>query len=198
MPSPYRDAPRDPGFSINVASPRHLLSLLYRPYALHSFPSQFLLCTLSLACTRISSLPSFRPDPPHRIRNSRRPRSSSRRPRSSSRRLRFFSQAHSMVFETTSPEAHISEDISRFAAKPDSYDRLSAFQISKFFKQHESITKDECNRVAADILKSPVSPTPIQGATSYTVAADSEQVPKVIQFQSLKLNMESVDYTRQS
>ncbi|TAQ84463.1 hypothetical protein B7494_g7212 [Chlorociboria aeruginascens] len=103
-----------------------------------------------------------------------------------------------MVVEATSPEAHNSEDISRFAAKPDSYDRLSAFQISKFFKQQESTTKDECNRVAADILKSPVSPTPIQGAASYTVAADSEQVPKVIQFRSLKLNIELVEYARQT
>jgi len=103
-----------------------------------------------------------------------------------------------MVDESTSPEAHISEDISRYAAKPGSYDRLSAFQISKFFKRHESTTKDECNRVAADILKSPVSPTPIQGATSYTVAADSGQIPKVIQFRSLKLNIELVEYARQT
>jgi hypothetical protein len=97
-----------------------------------------------------------------------------------------------------SPESHSSEDISRYAAKPGSYDRLSAFQISKFFKRHDSTTKDECNRVAADILKSPVSPTPIQGVTSYTVAADSEQVLKVIQFRSLKLNIELVEYARQS
>ena len=103
-----------------------------------------------------------------------------------------------MVVESTSPESHISEDISRYAAKAGSYDRLSAFQISKFFIRHGSITKDECNRVAADILQSTVSPTPIQGATSYTVAADSEQVPKVIQFRSIKLNIELVDYARQS
>jgi hypothetical protein len=102
-----------------------------------------------------------------------------------------------MAVESTSPEAHISEDISRFAVKPSSYDRLSAFQISKFFKQHRS-TKDECNRMAADILKSLVSPTPIQGATSYTVAANSRQVPKVVQFRSLKLNIEIIECAKQS
>jgi hypothetical protein len=31
----------------------------------------------------------------------------------------------------TSREDHISEDISRYAAKPDSYDRLSTFQIGR-------------------------------------------------------------------
>lgn len=69
-----------------------------------------------------------------------------------------------MIVEHTSREDHISEEISRYAVKPGSYDRLSAFQIFQFFKRHISTTKDECNRVAADILKSPVSPTPIQGA----------------------------------
>jgi hypothetical protein len=103
-----------------------------------------------------------------------------------------------MIVERTSREDHISEDISRYAAKPDSYDRLSTFQISQFFKRHESTTKDDCNRVAAEIIKSPVSPTPIQGAQSYTVAADSGQVPKVIQFRSLKLNIELVEPARQS
>lgn len=105
-----------------------------------------------------------------------------------------------MVVESPSHESHIRENISRFAAKPDSYDRLSAFQISKFFKQHESTTKDECDRLAADILKSPVSPTSIQGASSYTVtaAANSERVPKVMQFRSRKLNLELVQCARQT
>jgi hypothetical protein len=103
-----------------------------------------------------------------------------------------------MIVERTSREDYINEDISRYAAKPGSYDRLSTFQISQFFKRHGSTTKDDCNRVAANILKGPVSPTPIQGAQSYTVAADSSQVPKVIQFRSLKLNIELVENVRQS
>jgi hypothetical protein len=103
-----------------------------------------------------------------------------------------------MVVECTSREDHIGEDVSRYAAKPSSYDRLSAFQISQFFKRHTSTTKDDCHRVAADMLKSPVSSTPIQGAQSYTVEADSDQVPKVIQFRSLKLNIELVEHARQS
>lgn len=107
-------------------------------------------------------------------------------------------QAHQVIVERTPREVHISEDISRYAAKPGSYDRLSAFQISQFFKRHKSTTKDDCNRVAANILKSPVSPTPIQVAQSYTVAADSGQVSKVIHFGSSKLNIELVEYARQS
>ena len=50
----------------------------------------------------------------------------------------------------------------------------------------------------ANTLKSSVSPIPIQGAISYTIAADSGQIPKVIQFRSLKLNLELVEYARQS
>jgi len=103
-----------------------------------------------------------------------------------------------MVVESISPEAHVCKDISRHAAKPGSYDRLSTFQISRFFKLHEFTTKDKCNYVAANVLKNPLSPTLIQGATSYNVAANSKQVPKVIQFQSLKLNTKVVEYAKQS
>src|SRR4051812_32958921 len=99
-----------------------------------------------------------------------------------------------MILERTSREVHISEDISRYAAQPGSYDRLSAFQLSQFLKRHKSTTEDDCNRVAADIFKSPISPTPIQGAQSYTVAADSGQVSIVIQFRSSKLDIELVEY----
>lgn len=89
-------------------------------------------------------------------------------------------------------------DISKYAAKADSYDRLSAHQISQFFIRHNSTTKDECNRVAANILKSPVSPTQIQGGQSYTVAADSRQAPRVVQFRSSKLDIELIEHVKQS
>jgi len=36
-----------------------------------------------------------------------------------------------MIVERTSREDHISEDISRYAVKPGSYDGLSAFRISQ-------------------------------------------------------------------
>jgi hypothetical protein len=63
--------------------------------------------------------------------------------------------------------AHLSSDpsntnIFKYAAKAGSYDALSVYQISQFFKWHFSTTKDNCNRVAADILKSPVSPTQVR------------------------------------
>jgi len=99
--------------------------------------------------------------------------------------------------------AHPSSDpsntnIFKYAAKAGSYDALSAYQISQFFKRHVSTTKDNCNRVAADILKSPVSPTQVQGGQSYTVAADSGLVPKVVQFRSSKLDIELIEHIRRS
>jgi len=87
-------------------------------------------------------------------------------------------------------------DIIQYAAKPESYDRLSASQIWNFFQKHEAITKDECDRLAAHLLNSPVSPTPVQGATSYTIAAD--QAPKVVQFRTKELDAELIELARQS
>ena len=90
-------------------------------------------------------------------------------------------------------------DISKHAAGPDSYDRLSAFQISQFFEKHRPTTKDGCDQLAADILKCPVSPTPVQGGGSYTVAPrDPKQTSKVIQFRSRPLDMERVELARKS
>ena len=89
-------------------------------------------------------------------------------------------------------------DISKYAAEALSYDKLSAFQISRFFKRH-GLTSDDCDRLATDILNSPVTPTPVQGATSYTVVAvDSNQAPKVVQFRSKKLDIERIKLARQS
>jgi hypothetical protein len=63
-------------------------------------------------------------------------------------------------------------DISRYAVNAESIDALSTYQITNFFRQHECITKDDCNRTAASIIGSPVSSTLVQGVSSYTVAAD--------------------------
>lgn len=90
-------------------------------------------------------------------------------------------------------------DISMYAAGPDSYDNLSAFQISQFFERHAPTTRDDCNRLAADILGSSVTPTPVQGTTSYTVSAiGSDQATKVVQFRSKMLDMELIGLARQS
>lgn len=87
-------------------------------------------------------------------------------------------------------------DITKYAAKPDSYDRLSAAQIGDFFKKHEAFTQEYCNRLAANLVKSTVSPTLVQGATSYTVVADN--AAKVVQFRTHELDMLSIELARKS
>lgn len=87
-------------------------------------------------------------------------------------------------------------DITKYAAKPESYDRLSTAQIINFFQKHEAITKDDCDSIAAMLLDSPVSPTPVQGATSYTLEAD--HVPKVVQYRTHKLRTKLLELARQS
>lgn len=52
------------------------------------------------------------------------------------------------------------------------FDALTEFQIANFFHRHNSVTKDDCNNTAANIIKGSVSPTPVQGQASYTVAAE--------------------------
>jgi hypothetical protein len=89
-------------------------------------------------------------------------------------------------------------DISKYVPKADAYDRLSAHQISQFFNRHQSVTNDRCNRLAADILHSPISPTQVQGGSSYTVTADSDQARKVVQFRSSKLDIEIIELAKQS
>ncbi|KAF3760059.1 hypothetical protein M406DRAFT_343662 [Cryphonectria parasitica EP155] len=89
-------------------------------------------------------------------------------------------------------------DISKYAAEAKSYNKLSAFQISRFFER-QGPTRADCDRLAAEILSCPVSPTPIQGATSYTVAAaDSNQARKIVQFCFKKLAMKHLELAKQS
>lgn len=87
-------------------------------------------------------------------------------------------------------------DVIQYAAKPESYDRLSAAQIQNFFEKHGAITKENCDGLAVKLLNSSVTPTLVQGATSYTVAAD--HVPKVVQFRTHKLDMKLIDLAIQS
>ncbi|EQL02363.1 hypothetical protein OCS_01927 [Ophiocordyceps sinensis CO18] len=63
-------------------------------------------------------------------------------------------------------------DISLHAATAEDIDALTEFQIANFFHRHNSVTKDDCNNTAANIIKGSVSPTPVQGQASYTVAAE--------------------------
>ena len=52
-------------------------------------------------------------------------------------------------------------DVSRYAAKPEAYDALSAYPITKFFKEH-GLARKKIDRFAANLLGSPVSATPVQ------------------------------------
>ncbi|KAH6712140.1 hypothetical protein BKA61DRAFT_80474 [Leptodontidium sp. MPI-SDFR-AT-0119] len=78
-------------------------------------------------------------------------------------------------------------DVATFAARPESYDRLSRAQISTFFSSNTSATREQCDKLAVELLAGPVSTTPIQGGTSYTV--QRQQVRKVVQFRASKLDM---------
>jgi hypothetical protein len=78
-------------------------------------------------------------------------------------------------------------DVATFAAKPESYDRLSRAQISNYFSSNTCATREQCDKLAAELLGGPVSATSIQGGTSYTV--QRHQVRKVVQFRSSKLDM---------
>ncbi|KAI1389175.1 uncharacterized protein F4822DRAFT_429788 [Hypoxylon trugodes] len=89
-------------------------------------------------------------------------------------------------------------DISRYAVGPESYDKLSTYQISQFFERHKRAKRNGFNSHAADILASTVSPTPMQGGSSYTVKADSNRVHKVVQFRYEKLDMKAIEQARQS
>ncbi|KAF7557656.1 hypothetical protein G7046_g5996 [Stylonectria norvegica] len=53
-------------------------------------------------------------------------------------------------------------DIAKYAAGPESYDVLSAAQISNFFSSNLSNSKDQCDELAAGLLGGPVTATPIQ------------------------------------
>ncbi|RKK10613.1 hypothetical protein BFJ66_g18281 [Fusarium oxysporum f. sp. cepae] len=85
-------------------------------------------------------------------------------------------------------------DVTKYAAEPESYDILSEFQISDIFSK-ASITKAQCDDLAAQLLGGPVSATPIQGGNSYTV--ERKNVPKVVQFRSSQLDMAKLELAQQ-
>lgn len=85
-------------------------------------------------------------------------------------------------------------DVAGYPAKPESYDALSAYQIAKFFIEH-GLERDEIDHFAANLLDSPVSATPVQGATSYTVSG--EEAVQVVQFQHSKLPMRQIEVAKQ-
>ncbi|KAF5027341.1 hypothetical protein F66182_542 [Fusarium sp. NRRL 66182] len=89
-------------------------------------------------------------------------------------------------------------DISQYAVGPEDIDVLSRFQIINFFHRQKSVTKNDCDLTAARITGSQVSPTLVQGEASYTVAADTSQLPKVVQFRPSALNLGLMNRARQT
>lgn len=85
-------------------------------------------------------------------------------------------------------------DVSRYAAKPEAYDALSAYQIAEFFTKH-GLTRDKIDHFAANLIDSPVSATLVQGATSYTVSGD--ETAQVVQFRRSQLSMRQIEVARQ-
>ena len=70
-------------------------------------------------------------------------------------------------------------DVSGYAAKPEAYNAPLAYQIAKFFNEHR-LAREEADHFTANLLGSPVSATPVQGVTSYTVSGDD--TAQVVQF----------------
>jgi hypothetical protein len=85
-------------------------------------------------------------------------------------------------------------DVSRYAAKPEAYDVLSAYQIAEFFTKH-GLAREEIDHFAANLLSSPVSATLVQGATSYTVSRD--EAAQVVQFWRSRLSIRQIKVARQ-
>lgn len=86
------------------------------------------------------------------------------------------------------------DDVSRYAAQPEAYDALSAYQIAEFFNEH-GLVREEIDHFAASLLGSPVSATPVQGGSSYTVFGD--EAARVVQFRRSQLSMRQIEVARQ-
>ncbi|KAF4454850.1 Protein kinase-like domain protein [Fusarium austroafricanum] len=85
-------------------------------------------------------------------------------------------------------------DVSQYSAGPGAYDNLSAYQITVLFNKH-GLTKSDADQFAAKLLGKPVSPTPVQGGSSYTVFSDSSN--QVVQFRDLQLPEQLLDLAGQ-
>jgi hypothetical protein len=69
--------------------------------------------------------------------------------------------------------------------------------IKSFFETQPGVTRQQCDNLAISLVGGPVSPTPIQGAFSYTVIAGVQQA-KIVQFraQSSVLDMKTLSLAR--
>ncbi|KAH8928591.1 hypothetical protein BT69DRAFT_1236890 [Atractiella rhizophila] len=60
--------------------------------------------------------------------------------------------------------------------------KLSQAQITTFFRKNTPLTQEKCDQEASRLTDMPVHPTPVQGATSYTVVSNDGTC--VVQFRS--------------
>ncbi len=94
-------------------------------------------------------------------------------------------------------------DISQHALKPEAVYEQTRRSIALFFRRYDNtnITREDCDRLAASILGGPVSPTLVQGDTSYTVivsSSDQEARTKVVQFRPMEIGMGYHEFARLS
>jgi len=85
-------------------------------------------------------------------------------------------------------------DVSGYAAKPEAYDALLAYQIAKFFNEH-GLVKNDIDHFAANLLGGPVSATLVQGAISYIVSRD--EAAQVVQFRRSQLPLKQIEVAKQ-
>ena len=99
-----------------------------------------------------------------------------------------------VLHSTLSTATALPMDVSRYAAKPEAYDALSAYQIATFLEKH-GLARDETDSFAANLVGSPVSATPVQGGSSYTVSGD--EVAQIVQFRGSQLPMRHIEVAQQ-
>ncbi|XXH04698.1 hypothetical protein Hte_011120 [Hypoxylon texense] len=91
-------------------------------------------------------------------------------------------------------------DISQYAASPEAVIEQTEQSIREFFQRYDgSTSREECDRLAAENLCSPVSPALVQDEMSYTVVGSSSDQPaktELVQFWPIEINMGYCDPAR--
>ncbi|KAI9148142.1 hypothetical protein HJFPF1_11966 [Paramyrothecium foliicola] len=62
--------------------------------------------------------------------------------------------------------------------------------VNEFFAAHETITKQQCDELAASLIGGTISPVPVQGCSSYTVMSDAD-TSKLVQFRDVKADLDT-------
>ncbi|KAK6332520.1 hypothetical protein TWF730_004183 [Orbilia blumenaviensis] len=84
-------------------------------------------------------------------------------------------------------------EIAQYIPSPASYHAQAAHHITKFFEINELTTQQECDEHAAAIAEQAVSPTAIQGQSSYTVIAADGSIAVQFRPPNQPLDLTSLD-----